>query len=98
MLTTVPVAKLRPSPTNPRKRFTYIDDLVASVKSLGVLQPLLVRELRSTKKKDEGCFEVVAGERRRRAAELAELAEVPVYIRDLNDDEVLDAQLVENDQ
>ena len=90
----VPVEQLRPSPFQPRKRF---DDeafatLVGSVREHGVLQPLLVRRDRET----DGGFEIVAGERRWRAAQQARLHEVPVIVKELSDSQALEIALVEN--
>lgn len=88
---TVPVARLHPSPTNPRKHglLKGIDELADSVRSVGVLQPIVAR----ASGKD---FEVVFGHRRREAAIRAELDEVPVIVRTYDDDQVLEAQTVEN--
>ena len=79
------------SETNPRRTFDPkgLEDLVASVKEKGVLSPILVRPVGAR-------FEVVAGARRYRAAKKAGLAQIPAMIRDLNDDEALEAQVVEN--
>ncbi len=87
----VPTAKLRPSPLQPRKRFdeAAIAELAASVGERGVLQPILVREV-------DGGYEVVAGERRLRAAKIAGLESVPVLVRDLSDQEALEIAIVEN--
>ncbi|MEX3967309.1 ParB/RepB/Spo0J family partition protein [Paraburkholderia sp. EG286B] len=86
---------MRPSPTNPRKRFPETEqaELTASVRKHGVLQPLLVRPWPDD---DTGLFEIVAGERRFRAANTAGLADIPVLVRELTDDEVLHIQIVEN--
>ncbi|MFD1557049.1 ParB/RepB/Spo0J family partition protein [Paraburkholderia silviterrae] len=86
---------IRPSPTNPRKRFPETEqaELVESVRKHGVLQPLLVRPWPDD---DTFLFEIVAGERRFRAANTAGLSEVPVLVRNLTDDEVLHIQIVEN--
>ncbi|WP_158759665.1 ParB/RepB/Spo0J family partition protein [Paraburkholderia acidiphila] len=86
---------VRPSPTNPRKRFPEADlaELTESVRKHGVVQPLLVRPWPDD---DTGLFEIVCGERRFRAANTAGLTEIPVLVRDLNDDEVLHIQIVEN--
>lgn len=91
---TVPVELMRPSPYQPRKHFD--DDafmaLVESVKEKGVLQPLLVRR----DPQDERRYEIVAGERRWRAAQQARLHEVPVVVKDLSDRDTLEVALVEN--
>lgn len=89
------LGELRPSPTNPRKRFPETEqaELADSVRKHGVLQPLLVRAWPDD---DTGLFEIVAGERRYRAANTAGLTDVPVLVRALTDDEVLHIQIVEN--
>ncbi|MBP5858150.1 ParB/RepB/Spo0J family partition protein [Marivibrio halodurans] len=90
----VPIELIRPNPDQPRKRFddAAIDGLVESIKSQGVLQPLLVR-------RDPGQangYQIVAGERRWRAAQRAQLHEVPVLIKDLSDSDALEIALIEN--
>lgn len=108
----LPLADLRPSPTNPRKTFPEagLRALADSIAAVGVRQRLLVRpraqEGHPAPRFDDATrqwvgidhFEVVAGERRRRAALMAGLERVPVDVCDLSDEEVLVIQLVENDQ
>ena len=88
----VPLGTLHPNPRQPRTNFdeAALAELAESVKTNGVLQPLLVRPRAS------GGHEIVAGERRYRAAIKAGLARVPVVIRNLSDDEALGLALVEN--
>jgi ParB family chromosome partitioning protein len=88
----LPLALLNESKTNPRRVFdeTSLKELAASIRSQGVLSPLLVRPL------TENGFEIVAGARRYRAAQMAEAVTVPVRIKQMGDAEVLEAQLVEN--
>ncbi len=90
----LPIELLRPSKRNPRKSFTSdeIESLAQSIKMKGVLQPLIVRPVTS------GEFEIVAGERRWRAAQHAQLHEVPVIVRELDDREAFEIALVENIQ
>lgn len=90
--TTLPLTKLQPGQFQPRSFFDQdtLDELARSVREQGVLQPLLVRPLRG------GNFEIVAGERRWRAAQQAGLSEVPVLIRTLSDTEARLAAAVEN--
>lgn len=90
----VPIEKLRANPDQPRRMFRQedLDDLAASVKEKGILQPLIVRPV------DGGDYEIVAGERRWRAAQLAQLHDVPVLIRELDDTEVLEIAIIENIQ
>lgn len=94
--TTVPVEQLTPNPDQPRRSFDpqLLDELASSLKSRGVLQPLIVRPHPT----DSGLYQIVAGERRWRAAQIAQLHEVPVLIRDLDDTEVLEVALIENIQ
>jgi ParB family transcriptional regulator, chromosome partitioning protein len=92
----VPTAFLRPNRFQPRKTFSEDDlaDLVQSVKEKGILQPLLVRPIEG--KPDT--FEIVAGERRWRAAQAAKLHDVPVVVREMSDGEALELAIVENIQ
>jgi ParB/RepB/Spo0J family partition protein len=89
---TLPITGLVPSPTNPRKHFAAADlaELAKNILEHGVLQPLLVRPL------PDGRHEIVAGERRYRAALEAKLAGVPCTIRNLSDVTAFEIQLVEN--
>jgi ParB family chromosome partitioning protein len=90
----VPVTALVESTSNPRKRFDSksLEELAASFKAQGVLQPLLVRTIEDDK------YEVIAGARRLRAANLAALEEVPVRIVELSEAACVETQLVENIQ
>jgi ParB family chromosome partitioning protein len=90
----LPVTQLQESTSNPRKRFDTksLEELAASFKAQGVLQPLLVRAI------EEDKYEVIAGARRLRAANLAALEEVPVRIVELSDAACVETQLVENIQ
>jgi ParB family transcriptional regulator, chromosome partitioning protein len=94
---TLPLAAIHPNPSQPRKDFSNesLQDLSASILSQGVLQPLIVRPRRGT---SEEVYEIVAGERRWRAAQLAGLDSVPAFVRDLSDQESLLIALVENMQ
>ena len=91
----VPVDKLEPNPQQPRMDFRKedLDSLADSIRQKGVIQPLIVR-----RKPGRDTYEIVAGERRWRAAQLAQLHEVPVVVRDLNDTEVLEIAIIENIQ
>jgi ParB family chromosome partitioning protein len=88
----LPLAMLTESPTNPRRIFEddALKEMAETVRDKGVYQPLLVRPL------GERNFEIVFGARRYRAAQLAEVATVPVRIKHMSDAEVLEAQLIEN--
>jgi ParB family transcriptional regulator, chromosome partitioning protein len=90
----LPIDLLAPSPYQPRRHFdeTALDELAASVREKGVLQPLLVRPDRAR----PGHYEIIAGERRWRAAQRAQVHEVPVHVTDLSDAETLEVALIEN--
>jgi ParB family chromosome partitioning protein len=91
---TLPVAFLRPGKYQPRKQFDEqpLADLAASVKEKGVLSPILVRPI------GPDAYEIVAGERRWRAAQMAKLHDVPVVIREMPDGEALEIAIIENVQ
>lgn len=90
----VPIEFVRPSPRNPRRTFLEegLEDLTASVKEKGIIQPIVVRPIGAN------AFEIVAGERRWRAAQRAALHEVPVVVVELNDREALEVAIIENVQ
>ena len=90
---TLPLTALKPNPGQPRRHFDEeaLNELAASIKTQGIIQPLLVRPLPGG-----DTYQIVAGERRWRAAQKAGLAQVPVYIRQLSDKEVMAAALIEN--
>ena len=87
----VPLNKIRPSAMQPRKEFSAeaLRDLADSIREQGIVQPLVVRER-------DGFFELIAGERRWRAAQLLNLPEVPVITREADDRAVLELGLIEN--
>lgn len=88
----LPVDLVRPNPDQPRKRFDQdaLEALADSLRERGVLQPVLVRPVAG------GTYEIVAGERRWRAAQLAGLEQVPALVQDRDDAQTLEAALVEN--
>jgi len=90
---TIEVARIRPNPSQPRKLFNneLIDELAASIAERGVLQPIIVRAV-------EDGFELVAGERRWRAAQKAQLHEIPALIRDFDEESSAEVALIENIQ
>ena len=90
----VPVSAISRSPWQPRKAFdaAALDELASSIRERGVLQPLLVRE------REGGKYELIAGERRFRASQLAGLSEVPVLLLSAGDKDALELALVENIQ
>lgn len=95
----IPLASITPSKTNPRQVFDQakLAELAESIAKQGVLQPLLVRSLPGGRVA-EGKYEIVAGERRYRAALLAKIEEVPCIARTLSDEEALEIQVIENVQ
>ncbi len=90
----VPIEKLRANPDQPRRTFSQeqLDELAASIKEKGIIQPLIVRSI------GDGDYEIVAGERRWRAAQMAQLHDIPVIVREFNDTEVLEVAIIENIQ
>ncbi|MBN1652637.1 MAG: ParB/RepB/Spo0J family partition protein [Deltaproteobacteria bacterium] len=86
------IEELHSNRSQPRSRFDEekIDELAASLKEVGMLEPVLVR------KRAQGGFEIVAGERRWRAAQRAGIYEIPVFVRELSETEAFEAALVEN--
>jgi len=94
--TKIPIANLKPSPSQPRRLFNKnsINELADSIKAKGLVQPLVVRPSPS----DANSYEIIAGERRWRAAQIAQLHDVPVVIRNFNDTEALEIAIIENVQ
>lgn len=92
----VPIEKLRPNPDQPRRSFNReaLEELAASVREKGIIQPIIVRE----NPVGSDTYEIVAGERRWRAAQIARLHEVPVLVRELDDTEVIELAIIENIQ
>ncbi len=92
----MPIERVAPNPDQPRRRFdpTKLEDLANSIREKGVIQPLIVRP----DPKKSGQYQIVAGERRWRAAQQAQLHEVPVLVRDFDDTEVLEVAIIENIQ
>ena len=93
---TVPIERVAPNPDQPRRSFETekLDDLANSIREKGIIQPLIVRP----HPEKDGSFEIVAGERRWRAAQQANLHEVPVIIKEFSDTEVLEVAIIENIQ
>ena len=89
----LPVASLEPHPGQPRRRFDddALAELAASISARGLIQPIVVRP-------HNGIYQIVAGERRWRAAQRAQLHEVPVIVRDFDDVETLEVAIIENIQ
>lgn len=94
--TLLPVEQVHPNPDQPRRHFDAeaLDDLAKSISEKGIIQPLIVRESPT----HEGNYEIVAGERRWRAAQIAKLHDIPVLVRSFTDTEVLEVAIIENIQ
>ena len=92
----VAIEKIMPNPDQPRRSFSdeSLADLAASIRTKGVLQPLIVRP----RPGHEGEYEIVAGERRWRASQKAQMHELPVIVRDYDDTEMLEVAIIENIQ
>ncbi|TGD43248.1 ParB/RepB/Spo0J family partition protein [Pseudotabrizicola sediminis] len=94
-ITVLPIEKVFPNPNQPRRDFdpALLEELAASVRAKGIIQPLVVRAI-----PESGDYQIVAGERRWRAAQMAQLHDVPVVVRVFSDDEVLEIAIIENIQ
>ena len=94
--THIPVERVHPNPDQPRRAFNEaaLAELASSIKEKGIIQPLIVRPIASRPEN----YEIVAGERRWRAAQIAQLHEVPVIVRTFDDTEVLEIAIIENIQ
>lgn len=91
-----PIESLKPNPDQPRKIFDRedLDELAASIRDKGVLQPILVR----SHPKEDGVWQIIAGERRWRAAQLARLTEAPIIVKEMDDVAVFEVAIIENVQ
>ncbi len=91
---TLPIELITPNPDQPRKVFQQedLDELATSIQEKGIIQPLIVRKV------GDSSYQLVAGERRWRAAQMANLHSVPVVVRDYSDIEVLEIAIIENIQ
>ena len=94
--TAIGIDQIAPNPGQPRRAFTdsALEELAASIREKGIIQPLILRQ----DPRNPDRYEIVAGERRWRAAQRAQLHEVPAIVRDLDDAEVLEIAIVENIQ
>ena len=92
----IPIEQIEPNPEQPRRDFDLepLQELAESIRERGILQPLLVREI----PEKSNTYQIIAGERRWRAAQMAQLHEVPVILRDFTDEEVLEVAIIENVQ
>ncbi len=93
-ITTIPVDKIDPNPFQPRKDFDKeaLEELAQSIRQQGVITPITVRQM------PEGNYQLIAGERRLRASQMAGLSEIPAYIRIATDTQMMEMALVENIQ
>lgn len=91
-LNEIPLAKLNDSPFQPRTTYTKLEELAESIRAMGILQPLVVRPAKGS------AYEIVAGHRRKRGAEMVGLKKVPAIVREMTDAEAQEAILVENGQ
>ncbi len=92
----IPIEKISANPDQPRQDFHKddLDDLAASISEKGIIQPVIVRPDPGR----SGMFQIVAGERRWRAAQLAQLHEIPAIVREMDDTEMLEVAIIENVQ
>src|SRR6266481_3412351 len=92
----VPIEFLKPNPRNPRRNYpeAELDELAASIKEHGIIQPVIVRSLDGAK----DAYEIIAGERRWRAAQRAALHEIPIVSLEVSDSEALELAIIENVQ
>lgn len=92
----VPIERVEPNPDQPRRDFSRdaLDELAGSIREKGIIQPLIVR----TNPRKPGGYEIVAGERRWRAAQIAQLHDIPVILREVSDSELLELAIIENIQ
>ena len=90
----ISVSLIHPNPSQPRRDFdeTAMEELAASIAEIGIVQPITLRAT------DDGSYQIIAGERRWRAAQRAGLTKIPAYIRSASDDSVMEMALVENIQ
>ena len=90
----VPVLKIKANPNQPRREFQpeALQELAESIRQIGIIQPITLRQM------EDGTYQIIAGERRWRAAQLAGLTNIPAYIRTANDENVMQMALVENIQ
>lgn len=90
----VPISQIEPNPNQPRREFDQdaLNELANSIRQIGIIQPITLRQI------DDNRFQIIAGERRWRASQIAELKAIPAYIRTIKDENVMEMALVENIQ
>lgn len=93
-LSEIPVSQIEPNPNQPRREFDKeaLQELAASIREIGIIQPVTLRQTA------EGRYQIIAGERRWRASQIAGLTAIPAYIRTVEDENVMEMALVENIQ
>ena len=90
----VPVSKIKANPNQPRREFAAeaLNELAESIRQIGIIQPITLRKM------DDGTYQIIAGERRWRASQMAGLSSIPAYIRTADDENMMQMALVENIQ
>ncbi len=90
----IELSKIVPNPDQPRREFDAeaLEELATSIRELGIIQPISLRQV------DKGCYQIIAGERRYRAAQMAGLETVPAYVRTVEDETLMEMALIENIQ
>ena len=93
-LNEIPIEQIEPNPDQPRREFdeTAMQELAASIQTMGIIAPITLRQV------SENHYQIIAGERRWRASQIAGLTAIPAYIRTANDESVMELALVENIQ
>ena len=93
-LNEIPLSQISPNPNQPRREFDEeaLQELANSIREVGIIQPITLRQV------EDGKYQIIAGERRWRASQLAGLSSVPAYIRTVQDENVMEMALVENIQ
>lgn len=91
----LPIETIHPNPNQPRRDFdpAALEELAASIRAKGIIQPIVVR-----RRSEAPGYEIIAGERRWRAAQMAQIHRVPVVVREMSDDEVIEVAIIENIQ
>ena len=90
----VELSQINPNPDQPRREFDQdaLEDLATSIKTIGLIQPISLRRM------PDGSYQIIAGERRYRAAKLAGITQLPAYVKTAEDDLVMEMALIENIQ
>ena len=90
----IPLSQIHPNPNQPRREFDSeaLQELADSIREIGIIQPITLRKI------DDGTYEIIAGERRWRASQMAGLKSIPAYIRTADDENMMEMALIENIQ